>query len=291
MKFYRIYIELTNICGLKCSFCSTDRLSPKIIELDFFDAIISQAKSYTREIACHVMGDPMTLSNLDKYLDIIYQYDMKAILTTSGYYIKRQGFDKLFHLAIKQINISLNSFNKNNSLYNLEDYLQPILSLCSEKITRGSEIFINLRLWNLDDEMSEKRFNLELFKFLSSHFNIELDLDDIYKNRVKTIRLGYKILLHFEYYFEWPSLSNPYYGDGSCQGLKSHIAILSNGKVVPCCLDSNAIIELGNLHTDRLDDILQSKRVKTIIDGFSRSIAVEKLCQHCSYKDRFVTSK
>jgi len=259
------------------------------MELEFFDSIVSQAKNYTKEIACHVMGDPMTLPNLDHYLDIIHQYDMRAILTTSGYYLKKQGFDKLFHPAIKQINISLNSFNKNDTSYSLAQYLQPILELCREKIRRDSEIFINLRLWNLDDEMSERRFNVELFEYLSYYFDIELDIDTIDKDRVKSIRLDYKILLHFDHYFEWPSLSNPYYGDGSCQGLNSHIAILVSGKVVPCCLDSDGIIELGDLQIDRLNDILQSSRVQSIREGFSQEIAVERLCQHCSYKDRFNT--
>jgi len=257
------------------------------MELEFFDSIVSQSSSYTKEIACHVMGDPMTLPNLDSYLDIIHRYEIKALLTTSGYYLKKQGLDRLFHPAIKQINISLNSFNKNDTSYSLEQYLQPILALCREKIERGSEIFINLRLWNLDDEMSEREFNLKLFDHLSHHFDIELDLDTIHRDRVRSVRLDYKILLHFDRYFEWPSLSNPYYGDGSCQGLSSHIAILASGKVVPCCLDGDGIIELGDLSVDRLDDILQSSRVLSIRDGFNRSIAVEELCQHCSYKDRF----
>ncbi|SFV63900.1 Molybdenum cofactor biosynthesis enzyme and related Fe-S oxidoreductases [hydrothermal vent metagenome] len=288
MKFYRIYIELTNVCGLKCSFCPTKELPSQSMGLEFFDSIVSQARDYTKEIACHVMGDPMTLSDLDRYLDIIHRYDMKALLTTSGYYLKKQGFDRLFHPSIKQINISLNSFNKNDTSYSLEQYLQPILRLCDEKMLRDSEMFINLRLWNLDEKMSERDFNLKLFDYLSHHFDIELDLDTIHSDRVKSIRLDYKILLHFDHYFEWPSLSNPYYGDGSCQGLSSHIAILSSGKVVPCCLDSDGIIELGDLKVDRLDDILQSSRVFSIRDGFSRSVAVEKLCQHCSYKDRFL---
>jgi len=257
------------------------------MELDFFDSIVSQVKNHTRDIACHVMGDPMTLSNLYQYLDIIERYDMRALLTTSGYYLKKQGFDRLFHPTIKQINISLNSFNKNDTSYTLEQYLQPIFGLCREKIERSSDIFINLRLWNLDDELSEREFNEKLFNHLSHYFDIELDIDTIHKDRVKSIRLDYKILLHFDHYFEWPSLDNPYYGDGSCQGLGSHIAILVSGKVVPCCLDSDGIIELGDLHIKSLDDILQSSRVKSIKDNFDQAIAVEKLCQHCSYKDRF----
>ncbi|HIQ46215.1 MAG TPA: radical SAM protein, partial [Sulfurovum sp.] len=109
MKFYRIYIELTNVCGLSCSFCPTKELPNKEMDLDFFESIIRQAKHYTKEIACHVVGDPLTQSNLHEYLDIIHSHGLKGILTTSGYFLKKHSYDTLFHPCVKQINISLNS--------------------------------------------------------------------------------------------------------------------------------------------------------------------------------------
>ena len=95
------------------------------------------------------------------------------------------------------------------------------------------------------------------------------------------------VLIHFDDYFEWPSLQNENYGDGKCQGLQSHIAILANGTVVPCCLDCDGIISLGDLHQTTLKDILSSKRVSSMIDGFKEGKATEELCQKCSYKERF----
>jgi radical SAM protein with 4Fe4S-binding SPASM domain len=154
-------------------------------------------------------------------------------------------------------------------------------------LEREEELFINLRVWNLDEMMSERTFNERLFDTLSSEFGIKLDLQEIYQNRPKSIRLASKIVVHFDNYFEWPSLKNRIYGDGTCQGLQSHIAILANGKVVPCCLDCDGIIELGDLHQHSLDEILNSKRVVDMIEGFKNGKAVEELCQKCSYKHRF----
>ena len=134
MKFHRIYIEITNGCGLSCSFCPTSLSTPQKMSLDFFETIISQAKSYTREIACHVMGDPLRLNNLSDYLDIIEKYNMKALLTTSGYFLKKHSYKTLFHPAVKQINISLNSYNKNETTLSLNQYLKPIIELCQEKL-------------------------------------------------------------------------------------------------------------------------------------------------------------
>ncbi len=287
MKFYRIYIELTNICGLKCSFCPTKELPTTTMDLDFFESIIKQSAIFTKEIACHVVGDPLTLSNLSDYLDIIYKYKLKALITTSGYYIKNHNYSTLFHPAIKQINISLNAFNKNDTSLSFSDYIEPILKLCKEKNRLDKEIFINLRVWNLDDIMSEREFNIEVFNRLNLFFKTNLDLDSLKLKDKKSIRLDKKTLLHFDNYFEWPSLKNPIYGHSSCLGLNSHIAILASGIVVPCCLDSGGVINLGDLHKNSLIDILNSKRVKDIKDGFKNRVCSEELCLRCSYKDRF----
>jgi radical SAM protein with 4Fe4S-binding SPASM domain len=287
MKFYRIYIELTNVCGLSCTFCPTKELPSKEMDLDFFESVIVQAKDYTKEIACHVVGDPLTQSNLEEYLDIIHKYGLKAMLTTSGYFLKKHSYDTLFHPCVKQINISLNSFNKNDTSLTFEQYITPILTLCEAKLQRKAELFINLRVWNLDALMSERDFNEILFSRLNHTFDTSLELDTIYVERPKSIRLASKILVHFDNYFEWPSLKNKNYGDGTCQGLQSHIAILASGKVVPCCLDCDGVIELGDLHENTLEQIVTSERARKMLSGFKEGKATEELCQKCSYKERF----
>ncbi len=287
MKFYRIYIELTNICGLRCSFCPTKELPNKSMSLEFFESIVKQAKNFTNEIACHVVGDPLTLSNLNEYLDIIYRHKMSAILTTSGYFMKKHSYETLFHPCVKQVNISLNAFNKNDTSITFEQYMKPILDFCHEKVRRKEESFINLRIWNLDEVMSEKAFNLKLFRKLNSSFDVNLELKELNPKEKKSIRLDHKVLLHFDNYFEWPSLSNRVYGDGTCQGLSSHIGVLVDGRVIPCCLDNSAIMELGNLNNKSLEDILYGKRAISMVDGFKKGICSEELCLKCSYKERF----
>ncbi len=287
MRYYRVYIELTNICGLRCSFCPTKNLPTQTMSLELFDKTLSQVSKYTNEIACHVMGDPLTLSNLSDYFDIVQKYSLKAVVTTSGYFISNHSFESLLHPSVKQINISLNSFNKNDTSMSFNEFINPILELCRFKNSYSKDKFINLRVWNIDELMSEKDFNQIIFSKLSSYFKIDLDLKKIYKDKPKSIRLDYKVLLHFDNYFEWPSLNNKVYGDGTCQGLSSHIAILSSGVVVPCCLDGDGVMELGNLQENLLDDILHSQRANLIRDGFNQKKAVEDLCKKCSYKDRF----
>lgn len=286
MNFFRAYVEITNLCGLACSFCPPKEQPNQTMTLPFFKTILEQLKPYTNEVALHVMGDPMILSNLKDYLDCAHSLEFKVMITTSGFYLDAARRSFLFHPSIRQVNISLNSFNKNSVSRTFEAYLEPILMLCDEKLAQDSNFFINLRLWNLDNMCSELDFNKKLFKVLEEHFGIDFISESISGER-QSMRLASKILLHFDRYFEWPSLQNTFHGDGYCHGLSKQIAILSDGRVVPCCLDSDGIMELGNLHATNLGKILTSKRSLDILDGFEKSLAVEELCQKCSYKDRF----
>lgn len=248
--------------------------------LTFFEDILIQLKPYTKEIALHLLGDPLVLANLSSYLDIAFRHDFRVMLTTSGFYLARHSHKTLFHPSIKQINISLNSYNKNNSAVEFDKYIKDVLLLCEAKLKENNEIFLNLRVWNLDSIQSENAFNAMLFEKLSSYFKIEI-------NGSENIRLAKKIILHFDNYFNWPSLSSNHFSNGRCQGLISHFGILADGRVVPCCLDSGGIIELGTLKNSSLSDILNSERAADIISGFRQNRAYEELCLKCEYKVRF----
>ncbi|MEA2029919.1 MAG: radical SAM/SPASM domain-containing protein [Campylobacterota bacterium] len=288
MKFHRVYIEITDICGLSCSFCTTQPAN-RTMSLEHFELIISQVKDYTQEVALHMMGDPLVLSNLKEYLEILQRHKLRAFITTSGYYTAKHHPTTLLHEATKQINISINSYNKNQNTLTLDEYLAPIFDLIEYKLSHNIDKFINLRLWNLDESLSERAFNQSFFDRVSARFDITLNSDEIYRQQPKNIRIASKTLLHFDSYFEWPSLDNPIYGNGRCQGLSSHFGILSNGKVVPCCLDSQGVITLGDITKEPLEEIFHSHKTKNIIDGFKKGIATEELCQKCSYKKRFDT--
>jgi len=282
-KFHKVYIELTNICGLECSFCPTKNTKSHTMNLDFFENILIQLKPYTKDIALHVFGDPLTLSNLEKYLDLAYKHNFKVHITTTGYYLKNFDLNVFLHKAIKQINFSLNSYNKNEMNCELDEYLKPMFELCDLKLKHKIHSFINFRLWNLDEKNSEDRFNTNVFNQLSNKFNI--DLSNIEYTKPK--RLENQILIDFDKYFKWPNINDTEISQGYCHGLSSQIAILSNGTVVPCCLDSFGVINLGNLHNSSLKDILYSNKSISIVKGFQKNIAVEELCKKCTFKNRF----
>ena len=287
MHFHRVHIEVTNICGLACSFCPPKLLPSKIMPIPLFKTVLDQLQGKTRELAFHIMGDPFTLSSLGEYLDIAHASKFQVALTTSGHYLAITPESTLFHPAVKQINVSLNSFNKGGSKLSFDTYMDGVAALCTTKLQSYPKPFINLRVWNLDDQNSEADFNAKLFTKLSEVFDQELSPERLFETRPKSFRLASKVLLHFDRYFEWPTLSNPVESEGSCYGLTSHFGILADGRVVPCCLDAEGVITLGDVNNEPLSAILGSERSLSIRQGFAQGKACEELCRKCHYKLRF----
>jgi len=283
MKFFRVYIEITNSCGLKCDFCPPKKTKPQTMSLSLFEKILSELQGKTKEIAFHIMGDPLLNKNLKLYLDLASAYSHKVSLTTSGFYLDGVEYSTLTHEAIHQLNISLNSFNKNSSKMSLDEYLAPVFSLIDYKLKLGGEEFINLRLWNLNKNNQESAFNERVFGKIEERYGVALR-----KNALKrdSLRVSERVRVHFEELFVWPSLQNEITPPSSCYGLNKQLGILADGRVVPCCLDYEGKMTLGNCKDENLDTIL--KRSQSIALGLKTGTPSEELCKRCSYRLRFL---
>ncbi|WP_228710932.1 radical SAM/SPASM domain-containing protein [Arcobacter cloacae] len=287
-KFKKVHIEITNICNLKCTFCPP-KISPSAtMSLEKFDDLNAQLKPYTKELAYHIVGDPLVLTNLNEYLNISLKHDLKVNITTTANNINEKYYLALMNPTIKQINFSVNSYNANSHKKSLDEYLNPILDFVKFAQKQKHEYFINFRIWNLDEEKSAKEFNKKVFDKINETFETNINIDEVYKEKPKNIRIARKIFFNFDEYFSWPNLENEIVSKtGFCYGLDSHFGILANGDVIPCCLDQNVCIKLGNTNNTQLKDILNSKKVLDIQKGFKQNILVEELCQKCEYRTRF----
>lgn len=240
------------------------------MSLELFEKINFELKNFTNQISYHIVGDPLAISNLSDYLNISEKANLKVNITTAGTY--KFDYKLLTHPTIRQINFSLNSFNANNLNISLKEYLFYIFEFCNFSLNYG-ERFINLRLWNGDLENSAMEYNRAVLNLAKEFFGVEIET-----------RVAKKVLFNYDNYFEWPNINDNFIRDsGTCYGLISHFGILSNGTVVPCCLDKDGVINLGDLKTNSLKTILSSQRAKNIRDGFMKNILNEELCKKCRY--------
>lgn len=275
MKFNKIYIELSDICGLECSFCPIIKGVRGVMNLELFDKIASECKQYTKLITFHILGDPLKLKNIKEYLKIAHKFNLSVEITTSGVYL--DNFDFLLNTPIKQVNISLDAIMEIKSKPLRDNAFKKVFDFCKYKDSSNSNVFLNLRIQNRINSKT-----VELKNILKQEFNL-LDLKE-------NTRIGKKIIIVFREPFLWNidvekdfTINNK----GFCYGLISHFGILSNGDVVPCCIDASGDIILGNLKTQSLKEILYSNRVKNIINGFKNGLIIEKKCLNCNYRIKF----
>lgn len=274
-RFSKIYIEITNNCNLSCSFCSKDLRSKKDMSVEEFKDVISKVKDYTDSIYLHVKGEPLLHSKLDEILGICDDNKMKVRLTTNGTLLLKKR-DILLKHKIKQINVSLHCEN------NYPNYFKDVFNTCD---ILSNNMTIIYRIWTLSsldlDELSTK-----IVDKINNHYHLSTDIVDKIKKK-KNIKIADNIYIDKDYEFDWPKITAKKSDCGTCLGTKNHIAILSNGNVTICCLDSDGIINLGNIFKTSLNEIINSNLFKEINNGFKNNKIVCDLCKSCTYRRRF----
>lgn len=282
-RFKKIYIEITNICNLSCSFCHKSQRSPQILSYESFKYILNQIKPYTDYIYLHVKGEPLLHPQLPDLLDLANNLEFKVNITTNGVLIDRIKEFLLNEPAIRQINFSLHSFTENKKA----NYIEDILQFAHEALDKTA-IIISLRLWNLDKNNNESSLtNKLIIKTIEEHFPSEMN---VIENLVpgKGLKLRERLYLNTDFEFEWPNLTSHYHNEnGFCYALRDQVAIIADGTVVPCCLDGEGITNLGNVFEQNFEEIIENDRAKAIYNGFTNHRAVEELCFKCSYKEKF----
>lgn len=275
-RFRKVYVEISNRCNLSCSFCPGTKRQSKAMTEEEFANLLPRLQDWTDFLYFHVMGEPLCHPKLERFLEMAGNAGFKVILTTNGTLLARRQQMLLLSPALHKVNISLHAFEANDLNVPFEEYLQGCFAF--GKAAEGNKL-ITYRLWNAGG-LEEK--NQEILDAMHRFF------PEPWVQERKGIRIGQRIFLEYGNKFDWPDLQAE---DGGsrvfCYGLKDQIGVLCDGTVIPCCLDHEGDIALGNLFREELGDILAGDRAKAIYEGFCRGQAVEELCRKCGYARRF----
>ncbi len=273
--YSRVYVEVTNICNMNCSFCHGHSRAPRQMTEDEYAHILGQLKGQTGYIYHHLMGEPLVHPKLPRFIQMAAQAGFRPMITTNGTLLDRYG-DALLAEGLHKVNISVHSF-EGDSCEEHRRYLQKIVDFIEK--ARGTGIKISLRLWNKGCDEGKNDTVLAFFREAFPAPWVE-------NTRGYRIRDG--LFLEWGDRFAWPDQNAEDQGSSVfCHGLKDHFGILSDGTVVPCCLDSDGVIALGNIFREELTDILASPRAKAMVEGFRNRKATEDLCCRCGYARKF----
>ena len=279
--YSRAYVEITNICNMSCSFCHGTKREKRQMTLGEFARVTGNLRGVTEYLYLHVLGEPLTHPMLPTFIEYASKCGFKVAITTNGTLLKNIG-EKLIMAGVYKVNISLHSFEGESSERHTE-YIESCIDFADRASCAG--VLTVLRLWNIaDDEKGEraaKRNSLTL-SLLKERFG------DGWHLGARGARIRDKLHVEYGERFEWPDMNAPDLGERVfCHGLDDHFAILVDGSVVPCCLDAEGDMTLGNIFESDIRSILASERAEKIAEGFRRKKAPEQLCQRCSYARRF----
>lgn len=274
----RIYLEITNVCNLDCTFCHKTTRAKKLMSEEKFQLLLDRIEGKSRYLFFHLMGEPTLHPLLPCFVELARNKGFLPAITTNGSLLTEKGAALLASKPYK-ISISLHA-PEANAAFSADGYLKSCIAFAKEASAQGC--IVALRLWNLGSGADNSAILEELHASFPGEWR---DLRGGSSQRLKE-----RVFLEWGERFEWPDPDLPAAppdADLFCYGLRDQIGVLVDGTVVPCCLDANGSIPLGNLFSEELEEILSSPRARSIYDGFTCRRAVEHLCRTCGYAKRF----
>jgi len=276
MRFSKIYVEISNLCNLSCAFCPGTKRKKRAMTEEEFVHLLPKLRAYTDFLYFHLMGEPLCHPRLGTFLALAHEAGFKVILTTNGTLLEKCQPLLLASSGLHKVNISLHAFEANDLDMPFEEYLHQCFAF--GKAAEG-KVLISYRLWNSG---GAEALNAQILSTLAQYF------PGNWVQERRGTRIGERVYLEHGDKFDWPDLTAADGGEQVfCYGLRDQLGVLCDGTVVPCCLDHEGDISLGNLFEQEMSDILKTPRAKAIYEGFSNRKAAEPLCRRCGYARRF----
>ena len=280
LRFKKVYIEITNGCNLSCSFCKASARPIRQMTPAEFEYVLAAIKPYTDFVYLHVLGEPLTHPSLGFFLDACGYGGIHASITTNATLLGRRKSELSHKPALRQMNYSLHGLLESD--YDTEHTIEVIADWAREE---GRDIYHCLRLWNLESGQMER--NLMIMEILRNAFKDYADGQWPSIDRITVgngVKIAPNVFLQQQRRFVWPSTEGEQvFMAGRCGGLQHDVGILSDGRVVPCCLDGEGVLTLGNIFNESMADILSNPLAKAIRKGFDQGHVVEPFCRTCGF--------
>ena len=286
MKFPKIYVEITNVCNLRCSFCRGTERAASFLSPAQFRAYAKEVKGFTDYVYLHVMGEPLLHPDLEEIIEIAAEEGLRVCLTTNGTLLPTRLPMLLSHAeSLYKISISLHAHEGNGEgrMGTLSDY---VLGAAESARALGEKGVISvLRLWNEDNpdaaSPAKNQQNTEILSLLRRVFP-----DQWTENR-RGQKIGAGVYLEWGEKFDWPTDDGSLPDNGPrshCFAMKDHVAILTDGRVLPCCIDCDGRMALGSLADKSLAEILAGEKAVEFRRQLAEGKLSHPLCRHCNFK-------
>ena len=265
-----VTIEPNNICNLRCVMCPYQRMKRKreTMSMDLFKKIVDQAKELgCRDIHLTQYNEPFTDKLLFERIAYLNKKGMRSSFYSNGTILTKEIRKNVLENPPTIIRFSVDGATKETfeavrrgAVY--EKVVENIKALVAERNEKKMKLpRIEVFFTVLDRNKKETKEFLKQWKD-------ECDAVSLYPadSRESESFVG----------FDYKKLK-PY----PCFNPK-RVLVLSNGKVVLCCVDIEGEVVLGDLNKQTLKDVFDSPIFKSISKSqFDRTCKIP-MCKNCS---------
>jgi len=265
-----VTIEPNNICNLKCIMCpyKDSKRKKETMIMPLFKKIVNEAAELKcGEIHLTQYNEPFTDKLIFERIRYIRDKGMKSSFYSNAMLLNRKMRNKLLDTPPDWVRFSVDSVNKKNfeeirKGANFEKVVGNIIRLYKERNERNQKLpKIEVFFTVLDKNKDEGKIFLNFWRG-------KCDFASLYpadsRGSKKYVTVNYKNLKSYPCF-------NP-----------KRVLILSNGKVVLCCVDIDGKIVLGDMNKQTLKEILNSKKYKEIYNSQLNRTCNIDMCRNCS---------
>ena len=264
-----LIIEPTNTCNLRCSFCFvTEGMSREEGFMDFalFKKVIDDTPEL-EHLCMHNWGEPLLHKEIFEMFDYAHESGIKHIvMNTNGTLLTNNMIDKIIRSPLNIIRFSIDgsaeTFKRVRGV-ELEKIEQNILKLKKEKDARRPDLSMGV-VFTVENETQE-----DVDEYIE-HW--ETIVDHV-RTQPKLIQSPRKE--------PCPEPFGKDYGK---------LVVLWDGTVIPCCVDYNASLKLGNAYKERVRDLWYNSEIKALRNQHEKG-NYPKVCMNCNECETSKTEK
>lgn len=244
---YRLVVEISNACNLRCVMCPRNTMTRKVEYMDaaFFEGLIRDNRDILEYVGLNGYGEPLLHPDLGAMLDACRRHGVGVGISTNATLLDEKRADMLLAHPPDELTLAVDGVD----------------AARYESVRRGARfetVAANVR------RFLEKKGTGPPFTILQCIYMPET-AGDVPRFRAFFRGLPYDAIRIRQLTYSGRDKGAVFANDaGSCYWLWNEGMVLASGQLVPCCQDVNGVLALGDLHTTPLRELWATGRVTAL---------------------------
>ncbi len=274
----QVWIENTNLCNAHCVMCPRDKMTRPTGIMDFllFEKLIREISRYSQvnRIHLHNYGEPLIDPDLPAKIKFAKDYKIKfTYIVTNGSLLNDSLAHTLIQNGLDRIKISF--YGTDAPTYN-----NTMRGLDFEQTLSNTLNFFNVR----------RKLNKTKPSIVIQYIPMETNNRQIqqfvhlFKSQINPVWNDKLNITQLHNYGRGKEFNIAGEKKFTCEFPWNTMVVLYTGEVVPCCMDFNGDIILGDTNTQSIKDIWNNSSFKDIRKEFMRlDYKNYNICHHCDW--------